>query len=229
MSSWPGGTFNVNLDLTWEDLCGNTYAASYVRLLDPPNPTLYSPVAFANVNATRVGEGIEIRWNLAADEPIEGFNVYRQSDDQAPGIRLNDEGPLARTQRSYADADAEPGVMYRYSVAAVMPDGTELRSQSVKASLDAYVTRLDQNHPNPFNPTTQIGYQVANDGRVTLMIYDVKGALVSELVDGVQSAGAYTVTWNGKNMAGQAVSTGVYFYRLAVGKFVQTRRMVLLK
>lgn len=229
MTSWPGGSFNVNLDLTWEDACGNTYAASYVRLLDPPDPSLYSPVAFANVNAARVGESIEIRWNLAADEPIEGFNVYRQRDDQASEIRLNDEGPLARTQRSYADADAEPGVTYRYSVTAVMPDGTELRSPSVKASLDAYVTRLDQNHPNPFNPTTQIGYQVANDRQVTLKIYDVKGALVRELVDGVQSAGAYTVIWNGTNSAGQAVSTGVYFYRLTVGKFVQTRRMVLLK
>jgi hypothetical protein len=229
MSSWTGGTFAVPVDATWEDACGNTYSTSFNRILDPPDPTLYSPVAFANVNAARAGEGIEIRWNLAADEPIIGFNVYRRGDGGETEIRLNNDGPLAQTQRSYADPNAEPGVTYRYSVAAVMPDGTELRSPSVKASMDAYVTRLDQNHPNPFNPTTQIGYQVATDGQVTLKIYDVKGALVRELVDGVQSAGVYTVAWNGTNNAGQAVSTGVYFYRLTVGKFVQTRRMVLLK
>ncbi|MCK4774362.1 MAG: T9SS type A sorting domain-containing protein, partial [Candidatus Krumholzibacteria bacterium] len=222
--------FLVRINYAWEDVCGNTYTAAKNRWLDPPAPpSLYSPVAFADVNAARVAGGIEIKWNLAADELIDGFNVYRQRHDQTSEIRINGGGPIGRTQRSYIDNDVEPGPKYRYSVAVILSDGTEQRSPAVNASLGAYVTRLDQNRPNPFNPTTQIGYQVANDRRVTLKLYDVKGALVRELVDGVQSAGAYTVTWNGTNSAGQAVSTGVYFYRLTVGKFVQTRRMVLLK
>ncbi|MCK5407437.1 MAG: T9SS type A sorting domain-containing protein, partial [Candidatus Krumholzibacteria bacterium] len=83
--------------------------------------------------------------------------------------------------------------------------------------------------PNPFNPSTQIGYRIADDQRVRVAIYDVSGALVRMLVDASQPAGAYTVTWSGANDEGLPVSSGVYFYRLEAGKLTQTRRMVLLK
>jgi hypothetical protein len=188
-----------------------------------------APVAFAMVVATPVEVGIEIRWNMSADEPIDGFNVYRQREDQAFEIRVNVSGPIGVTERSYTDADVEPGATYRYSVAVIMPDGTERRSPSIKASVGEYVTHLDQNTPNPFNPSTQIGYRIADDQRVRVAIYDVSGALVRTLVDAPQQAGAYTVTWGGANDEGMPVSSGVYFYRLEAGKLTQTRRMVLLK
>ncbi len=88
---------------------------------------------------------------------------------------------------------------------------------------------LAQNVPNPFNPTTQLGYQIAADVRVTLAVYDVAGKLVQTLVDKQQSAGGYTETWDGHDNKGRLVSSGVYFYRLTAGDYVQTRRMVMLK
>ena len=89
---------------------------------------------------------------------------------------------------------------------------------------------LRQNVPNPFNPTTTISYDVPEGGAdVTIRIYDVSGREVATLVDGRRPAGAHQVTWDGRNSSGNAVSTGVYFYRMVAGSFVEARRMVLLK
>ena len=110
-----------------------------------------------------------------------------------------------------------------------MPDGTEIHSASVKATVGVYSNSLDQNRPNPFNPTTEISYRIAGQRLVTLKIYYVAGRLVRTMADGPQDAGVYSVTWNGIDNSGATVSTGVYFYRLEAGKYTETRRMVLLK
>ena len=83
---------------------------------------------------------------------------------------------------------------------------------------------LAQNYPNPFNPVTTIRYALPKSSKVTLMIYNLMGQEVARLVDGKQSAGNHNVTWNASN-----ISSGIYFYRLRAGDFVQTRKMVLLK
>lgn len=83
---------------------------------------------------------------------------------------------------------------------------------------------LEQNYPNPFNPTTVIGYTVPTYGSVTLRVYDILGREVKTLVNERQSAGSHSVVFN----AGQLPS-GVYFYRIQSGDFVQTKKMVLVK
>jgi hypothetical protein len=84
--------------------------------------------------------------------------------------------------------------------------------------------------PNPFNPITTIRYDVPQGGaRVAIVVYDVAGRRIRTLVDGVQPAGKLSVVWDGRNQAGQGVASGVYFYRMSAGGFVQTRKMVLLK
>jgi len=88
---------------------------------------------------------------------------------------------------------------------------------------------LFQNVPNPFNPETAIDYSLAAVGPVSLQIYDVKGRLVRDLVEGVQSAGRHTATWDGKDGNGRELPTGVYFYRLKTGDFEATKKMLLLK
>lgn len=93
----------------------------------------------------------------------------------------------------------------------------------------SFACRLNQNVPNPFNPTTTITYEVPGLQHVSLRVYNVAGRLVRNLVDEVKSEGRYAVDWNGKDAHGHALSSGVYFYRLEAGSFVQTKRMVLLK
>jgi len=91
------------------------------------------------------------------------------------------------------------------------------------------VSSLDQNFPNPFNPVTTIRFQLEEPSRVRLEIFDVRGALVRKLVNGARPAGGNLVTWDGKNDSGQAVSSGVYFYRLTANDFSHTKKMVFLK
>lgn len=88
---------------------------------------------------------------------------------------------------------------------------------------------LAQNHPNPFNPETQIGYQLPESGDVSLTIYNLLGQQVHQLVNTSQAAGFYRVTWNGQDALGRSVASGVYFYRLKTNNFSQTKMMVLLK
>jgi len=90
---------------------------------------------------------------------------------------------------------------------------------------------LAQNSPNPFNPSTSIGFTVAEGPavHVSLKIYDLRGHLVRTLVNEVRDAGTYNVFWDGASESGRLASSGVYFYRMQAGDFNQTRKMVLLK
>jgi hypothetical protein len=91
------------------------------------------------------------------------------------------------------------------------------------------VLELDQNHPNPFNPSTTIRYCLPNGSGVKLEVYDVSGKRILCLVDSQQEKGAYIIEWNGKDGQGSAVGSGVYFYRLTVGKQTISKKMVLLR
>ena len=91
-------------------------------------------------------------------------------------------------------------------------------------------TALLQNHPNPFNPTTTIPFDVAVTGDVRIEIYDVSGSLVRTLVNGEKGIGRHLATWDGRDSAGNQVHTGVYFYRMtAPGYTSQAKKMLLLK
>ena len=95
-------------------------------------------------------------------------------------------------------------------------------------------TILAQNFPNPFNPETWIPYQLSRDTNVTIQIYDVSGHSVRTLNLGHKSIGSYMTSstaayWDGKNGAGEHVSSGIYFYALQTENFSETRRMVILK
>ncbi|MGB2988386.1 MAG: T9SS type A sorting domain-containing protein, partial [Candidatus Zixiibacteriota bacterium] len=91
--------------------------------------------------------------------------------------------------------------------------------------------QLHQNYPNPFNPETNIEYSVAREGpvQVGLKVYNVAGQLVKILVDEVKSSGEYEVTWNGKNENNEEVASGIYFYKLKVSDYIETKKMVLLR
>lgn len=92
------------------------------------------------------------------------------------------------------------------------------------------VTRLHQNVPNPFNPSTQISVDVALPGRVEIDMYDVNGRSVRRLIDRRLDAGTYRFEWNGRNDAGRKVASGVYYYQLRVnGVVIGTDRAVMIR
>jgi hypothetical protein len=86
-----------------------------------------------------------------------------------------------------------------------------------------------QNYPNPFNPVTTIRYQLPEDVHVTLSVYNLLGQRVRTIVDDLQSAGYYTVQWNGTNHSGLTLSSGMYFYRIQAGRYSEVRTMLFMK
>ena len=88
---------------------------------------------------------------------------------------------------------------------------------------------LEQNFPNPFNPSTTLRYELPEDGLVNVTIYDMMGRHISTLVSSQQAAGYKSIQWNATNDFGKPVSAGVYLYQIQAGEFVQTKKMVLLK
>jgi hypothetical protein len=92
-----------------------------------------------------------------------------------------------------------------------------------------YNLELLPNYPNPFNPETQIVYQIPEAKDVQLVIYNILGQSIGVLVQDFKAAGKYQVTWDGKDAYGRLVSSGVYLYRLVNEKSVLARRMLLVK
>ena len=86
-----------------------------------------------------------------------------------------------------------------------------------------------QNFPNPFNPSTTIEYSVAKDRRVEIAVFNVRGEKVATVTNEMKPPGRYKAVWNGRDDRGREVSSGVYFYRLEVGDYSSTKKMLMLK
>ncbi len=89
--------------------------------------------------------------------------------------------------------------------------------------------KLNNNYPNPFNPTTVISYDLPTKAKVKLEVYNVLGQHIKTLIDEEQTAGQYEVVWDSNNQNGSRVASGVYFYRLKADSFIQSKKMILLK
>ncbi|MCS5640898.1 MAG: T9SS type A sorting domain-containing protein, partial [Candidatus Marinimicrobia bacterium] len=83
--------------------------------------------------------------------------------------------------------------------------------------------------PNPFNPVTTIDYILPENGLVNITIFDMMGREVNTLLNSLQTAGYKSIQWNATNNQGDAVSAGIYLYRIKMEDFIQTKKMVLLK
>jgi Secretion system C-terminal sorting domain len=102
--------------------------------------------------------------------------------------------------------------------------GGSLSSVRTSSSQNPVAYALSQNYPNPFNPATMIQFSVAHAGVVTLKVYDMLGREVATLVNQQLAPSTYSVTWNASNFA-----SGVYFYRLQAGNFVEIKKLMLMK
>ena len=142
----------------------------------------------------------------------------------------NEQGRLAGVD--YGDSMV---ITYSYDDAGNLLSRT-IRRGSLSAG-DGEIERpftycLFQNYPNPFNPITDIRYQIADSRspiHTTLKIYNILGQEVRTLVDEVQEPGYYTATWDGTNYHGNNVPSGIYFYQMTAGRFLKTRKMIVLK
>lgn len=112
----------------------------------------------------------------------------------------------------------------------VMVEGNGLTGIKVNPGqqvLDSYT--LNQNFPNPFNPSTTISYQLTKTDKISIKVYDMLGKEVKTLVNGVVTAGTHTAVWDGTNNSGAQVASGIYIYTLQSGKYKLNKRMTLMR
>ncbi len=180
-------------------------------------------------------EGLQLTWDPNGEADLAGYKIYRgTSESFVPGA-----GNFVASTPDTASFDDEWAWNsgFWYKVAAVDIHGNEsifaLFGPDMVTGDDPMplpdATFLSQNFPNPFNPITNIGFGLKEQGHVSLRIYDAAGRLVATLVDESRSVGNYSVEWNGRGTDGRAVSSGVYFYRLNAGEFEETKKMILLR
>lgn len=129
----------------------------------------------------------------------------------------------------YIDNDVEPGTSRRYRVYLLDEEGRITLFETTQVDIPAMKLMLHQNFPNPFNPSTTIGYYLPEKCHVILGIYDVSGKHIATLADESQGKGRHAITWNGHDQNGNPVSSGTYFYRLKAGKETVSKKMILLK
>ena len=91
------------------------------------------------------------------------------------------------------------------------------------------VFALHANYPNPFNPVTNISYDIPEVAQVTLEIYNVSGQKVRTLAQGQHEPGRYRIQWNATNDFGNPLSSGMYIYRIHAGDFVSVKKLILMK
>ena len=182
--------------------------------------------------AVIVNDGIQLTWEMSADEDFQYFMLEKSSDEVFTEPEVFETIDIA-----YLDLDYVLNESNYYRIAAVdhagniseYSDVVDIAVLAIDLDLIPEVFALHQNYPNPFNPTTQIKYDLPEDAMVSITIYDAMGRRVKSLVNTTQSAGYRSIQWNATNSLGEPVSAGMYIYMIQAGKFRQTKKMVLLK
>jgi len=222
--SWTHGA-DYYYKLVAVDQHGNRGPAALLRPEDVQSGTMLQ-----SFTASLTGTAVEISWRLSeVDEGVE-FHVLRSSTGSQFAELYSTAIEREGLEFSVVDRTIEPGNTYRYRVDVADESGRRPLFETQEISTPAMALTLHQNHPNPFNPTTTIGYYLPADASVTLEVYDSSGRLVTRLYDEAKQArGPHSVVWHGLDASARTVSSGVYFYRLTIGKETISKKMVLLR
>ncbi|KAA3604312.1 MAG: T9SS C-terminal target domain-containing protein [Calditrichaeota bacterium] len=230
---------------TWDDDAGSLSGSAYIYT----GSDIGLAVELDSFTASQIENTIQLNWTTASEKDNEGFNVYRKVGNgtfvQIASYKGNSEllGALnSTTSNDYSfidNSELRNGKTYTYYISDVETNGIETKheksAETVRFILNEEIaqTKLDyilaQNFPNPFNPSTQINFQIAKTQDVRLQVYNLKGELVKELMNEKMNKGSHSAKWDGTDSFGNQVSSGTYFYKFSAGIFSQTNKMVLLK
>ncbi len=137
---------------------------------------------------------------------------------------------------NWLDKDVKAGESWYYRLSDMAYNGEITRHSVLYVVVKSTDTDLKPQdftllpaHPNPFNPSTMISWELGSANTVVLTIYDVNGRLVRDLVNSHQSEGYHEAIWDGQDIYGNAVPAGMYLYRISSAMQTQTQKMLLLK
>ena len=204
VDAWEEGIDNWNaLTVTWSNA-----------------PTMFAPQASSTVEVSPAGECV---WDVTSDV----------------AAQLVVDGVLTEVLRGGAPPEGTPLVLAEFHAdeTAFTPQRPFLKvwwttpatGAPDTARLAAGSTRLEQNAPNPFRPSTAIAFTLGRPGPVKLDVVDVRGRLVRRLAEGTRPAGRHRIVWDGRDESGRRAAAGVYFCRLAADGTTESRRMVRLR
>jgi hypothetical protein len=197
-------------------------------------PTVSVTLADGNLLKAAIGSGANVTLHL---DPAQLAGA-----DALGRVKIYTPNPLeSGSSVSHFDVSATPSLLMEPAITATLNDQVDLTLQhfddigwfSPRVSAVGQVPQsraeLGIAFPNPFNPSTRIAFRVAADGPVHLAVHDAAGRLVRTLVSTSMATGEYTVVWDGNDTIGRRAASGVYFYRLEVDGYSDTRKMVMLK
>ncbi|MFC2088999.1 T9SS type A sorting domain-containing protein [Calditrichota bacterium] len=231
MSGYPPG--NKYFGIRTVDDVGNY---SLVRATTGTDYSL--PVELVSFEAQSDYSKVTLNWTTASEIENLGFNIYRStSEDMNNWQQVNEsmipgQGNSAEeTEYQFVDENVVANETYVYKLESVSVNGEIELQQLVKVTIPVpkeYV--LFNNHPNPFNPVTNLKFQLPDQSQVSVTIYDIQGHLVKKLLNNqTYTAGEHTAQWDATDDVGQRVATGMYIYRFTAGSYQTIGKMILMK
>ncbi len=190
------------------------------------------PVELSSFSAIVLDNGVKLNWKTETEVNNYGFEIERLQDYKIE--KLQDWSTLGFVEGngnsnspknySFMDDDLLAG-KYSYRLKQIDTDGNFEYSKVIEVNLDMPAKfELSQNYPNPFNPGTTIKFTLPESGNVKLMVYNIIGEQVAELVNGFKEAGVHTINFDAEN-----INSGIYFYTLETANNKASRKMIVLK
>jgi hypothetical protein len=229
---------NIISDANWVDAGATLDEGANTLTKTSESGTEYSlasisaplPVELESFTAEISDNTVILKWQTETEVDNYGFDIERKSENTGSqtwkkiGFIEGNGNSNSPKLYSFVDGNVDLGKYY-YHLKQVDTDGSFTYSEIIEVDLGSPTKfEISQNYPNPFNPSTTISYSVPAKEFVSIKVYDVLGKEVTTLVNDEKPAGSYEIEFNAT-----ASPSGVYFYQLKAGDFVETKKMILLK
>jgi len=210
---------------------------------DDPLPVELSAF-FAVLTTTNLAQ---LNWTTQSESNMSGYNIYRNTNENSENaVQINTQFISANNSTethnySYTDEGTEIGLTYYYWLEGVENDGTTNFFGPAEITIISddeeeqvpevgMIPGIQNIYPNPFNPTTNLSYFIAEDSDVLIEIFNTKGQKVYCFQEGEKEANKiYKIKWEGQTFNGKYAASGTYIFRLSADSMIQTRKAVLMK
>jgi hypothetical protein len=192
------------------------------------------PVELISFNAVQVDDAVRLEWRTASESNNKGWTIERRTVDgewSDLGFVAGRGTSMEANSYHYVDNKVRTLETYDYRLRQLDYDGSMDYSPVFRIMIAPVptVTRMLPNFPNPFNPSTSIVVELAEDANLTVAVYDMLGRLVKTLASGVHASGGHILEWDGTDQNGVTVDAGIYFARMITPTHSQTMQMQLMK
>jgi hypothetical protein len=216
-------TYRISINEGWNNDPWYVYSNEATGYVFPP-----IPVELINFSSEVSLGNVTLYWSTATETNNSAFEILRFAQNDSGWYKIGFVPGFGTTTEpksySFVDESVQPG-KYQYRLRQNDFDGSFEYSNIIEAVVGVPTKfSLEQNYPNPFNPTTIISWQSPVSSWQTLKVYDVLGNEVFTLVEEEKPAGTYEVEFDGAELP-----SGIYFYQLKAGSFIETKKMVLLR